>query len=84
MPIKLFIRVKERIKPDRCSHRITPTYIEITLVKEYEHGTPWHQLEPKEYSATSSIIRSSPPSTHPLSITNTSSIMNSLNRGNIY
>jgi len=81
MPIKLFIRVKERIKPDQCSHKITLTSIEITLIKESEHGILWNRLEPNEYSESRPTILSPPSSTFSLPITNTNSIMNNINRG---
>jgi len=81
MPIKLFVRVKERIKPDQCSHKVTPTFIDITLVKDSEHGILWHRLEPNEYSESRPSISSSPPSTLPLPITNTNFTMNNTNRG---
>jgi hypothetical protein len=82
-PIKLFVRVKERIKPDQCSFRVTSTFIEITLTKDNEHGIPWNRLEPNEYSESRPIAPSSPPSTLPLSITSSNSVMNNFNRGKI-
>jgi hypothetical protein len=75
-PIKLFVRVKERIKPDQSSHRVTPTFIEITLVKDYAYGKKWIRLEPDEYSAYRPLIPTLPPSTLPLPMTNTNSSIN--------
>jgi hypothetical protein len=82
LPIKLFVRVKERIKPDQSSHRVTPAFIEITLVKDYASGISWTRLEPNEYSEDRPLIPTLPPSTLPLPMTNTNSIINN-NRGKI-
>lgn len=60
--IKLFVRVKERIKPDQCLHKVTSTGIQITLIKENEHGLRWNRLEPNEFSELRSFVPSSPPS----------------------
>jgi hypothetical protein len=77
MPIKLFVRVKERIKPDQCTHTVTLPYIEITLIKENEHGFRWDRLEPNEYSESRPLI----PLTSPSKLPMTSSIINSHNKG---
>ena len=83
MPIKLFVRVKERIRPNRCTYITTPTYIEITLIKDAEFGDRWYRLEPNEYSESRPLIPTSTPSTSPLALTYTSSIINNNNKGEI-
>ncbi|CAF1633950.1 unnamed protein product [Adineta ricciae] len=65
--IKLFVRVKERIVPNKCSFKVTSTVIEILLTKEHTHGSRWGRLEPNEYSEslrplTQQISPSTPPS----------------------
>ncbi len=82
-PIKLFARVKERIKPDQCTYTVTATYIDIAIAKDYQYGLRWNRLEPNEYSESRPLIPTSPLSSHPLSITNTNSVMNNINRGEI-
>ncbi|CAF1053922.1 unnamed protein product [Adineta ricciae] len=49
--IKLFVRVKERIRPHRCTCVVTPICIEITLIKDNAYGMKWNQLEPNEFSS---------------------------------
>ncbi len=83
MQIKLFVRVKERIKSDQCSFIVTPMYIEIILIKDYQHGLRWNQLEPNEYSESRPNIQLSPTSMHPLSLTNTNLIKNTSNKGKL-
>ncbi len=61
-PIKLFVRVKERIKPDKCTFKITQTSMEIILVKDNPNGARWGRLEPSEYSESRPPIQQSPPS----------------------
>jgi hypothetical protein len=83
MPIKLFVRVKERIKPNQCSHIVTPSYIEIILVKENEYsGNRWNRLEPNEFSEHRPLLQPTSPSSHPLSTTNTHSLLPNPTRGN--
>ena len=84
MPIKLFVRVKERIKPDQCTHTVTSKSIKITLVKEYESSMRWNRLEPNEHSEFHPLQPTSPLSTYPSSTANLHSTMNNLNRGEIY
>ena len=47
--IKLFVRVKERIRPRRCTCVVTPICIEITLIEDNPYGSKWNQLEPNEF-----------------------------------
>ncbi|CAF2742050.1 unnamed protein product [Rotaria sp. Silwood2] len=77
MPIRLFVRVKQRVKPAQCTFVVTSTYIEIKLMKENDCGVRWNQLEPNEYSESRSMIHSSSLSTHPLLITNSNINRNS-------
>ena len=66
--IKLFVRVKERIVPTKCSHKTTPAMIEITLRKDNPSSAKWNRLEPIEYSefqsSKTNTILSTSPSTH--------------------
>ena len=82
MPIKLFVRVKERIKPSQCCYIVTQLHIEITLVKENINGNKWTRLEPNEFSEHRPLLQPTSPSSHPLSTINTSSLLPNLNRGN--
>jgi hypothetical protein len=66
-PIKLFVRVKERIIPNKCTYRITPKVIELTLVKDNPHSTKWGRLEPNEYSEPRPPLQQPTPSTPPSS-----------------
>jgi hypothetical protein len=63
-PIKLFVRVKERIIPDKCTFTTTPTLMEIKLFKENSTGARWGRLEPNEYTETRPPIQQSPPSSN--------------------
>jgi hypothetical protein len=65
--LKLFVRVKERIVPDRCSYRITQKSIEIILIKENPNSTKWGRLEPSEYSESRPPIQQTSPTTSPSS-----------------
>ncbi|CAF2238816.1 unnamed protein product [Rotaria magnacalcarata] len=56
--IKLFVRVKERIKPDECFSRNTAASIEVKLIKENQNGSRWNQLGPNEYSDAQQIAGS--------------------------
>jgi len=67
--IKLFVRVKERIIPNKCSYKITPTVIEIILVKDNPNTIKWGRLEPNEYSESRPFIQQTTPSTPPSSPT---------------
>lgn len=61
VPIRLFVRVKERIKTELCSYHVHMTYFEINLAKDSQLFSRWDRLEPNEYTETRSIISSSPP-----------------------
>ena len=78
--VKLFARTKDRINPDRCSHHITSTTLDITLVKENDHGARWNQLEPDDYSKPLTYQPITTPTT--VIVDTTSNIINS-NRGKI-
>ncbi|CAM4740025.1 unnamed protein product [Rotaria magnacalcarata] len=56
--IKLFVRVKERIKPGECFSRNTAASIEVKLIKENQNGSRWNQLGPNEYSDAQQIAGS--------------------------
>ncbi|UJR15384.1 hypothetical protein I4U23_002332 [Adineta vaga] len=71
--IKLFVRVKERIVSNKCSFKVTSTFIEIILVKEHPHGTKWSRLEPSEYSESRSLTQQTSPTTPPSSPVSSSS-----------
>ncbi|CAF0807692.1 unnamed protein product [Rotaria sordida] len=79
MPIKLFVRVKQRIKPAQCSYSVTSTHITINLIKENENGIRWYQLEPNEYCEPGSMIQSSSVPPHRLSAMNPMSTINNTN-----
>ncbi|UJR31273.1 hypothetical protein I4U23_018773 [Adineta vaga] len=80
---KLFVRVKERIKPEECTYAVTPTCIEITLTKDNEYGMKWYQLEPNEYSEVRPRLHLSPISTSPLRLTKTTPLKNDINKGKL-
>ena len=63
-PIKLFVRVKERIIPNKCTFKITSALMEIILVKENSTGARWGRLEPNEYTETRPPVQQSPPSSN--------------------
>ncbi|CAF1282003.1 unnamed protein product [Rotaria sordida] len=66
--IRLFVRVKERIIPHKCSSRITQTFIEIILIKDNPNSTTkWGRLEPNEYSESRPLIQQTSPNTPPSS-----------------
>jgi hypothetical protein len=77
-PIKLLVRVKERIIPAESTYSVTTTYISIIAIKDYKFHLLWKQIEANEYfeSRPSTI-------THPLSTNSTNLTMNTLNRGKI-
>ena len=79
-PIKVFVRVNDRIKAQQCSRAVTEGCIEITLVKDSEHGMAWKQLEPNAYSLTRPSIHLIPTSMHPLGLTKTNPIKNNLTK----
>ena len=81
MPIKLFVRVKERIIPNKCSYKITSAFIEFILVKDNPNGTKWGRLEPSEYSESRPTIQQTTPSTPPPSPTNINSTIVNSNKG---
>ncbi|CAF1580390.1 unnamed protein product [Rotaria magnacalcarata] len=70
--IRLFVRVKERIKPEKCSYRLTPTSIELKLCKDNPNSR-WGRLEPNEYSESRPVIQQVSPITPPSSPTSNSS-----------
>lgn len=78
--VKLFARVKDRIKPGLCSHNITSTTLDITLVKENDQSLSWIKLEPDEYSKPRTY---QPVSTPAATIIDTSSNIINPNRGKI-
>jgi hypothetical protein len=63
MHLKLFIRVKERIVPDRCTYNTTTACIELRLVKANTHSILWTRLEPNEYFEPVQALTSSSIST---------------------
>lgn len=71
--IKIFVRVKERIKPQQCYYQIKSLSIEIVLIKDNEFDVKWHQLQPNEYSESRILLQSSPQ----ISVTHT----NLINKG---
>ncbi|CAF3581966.1 unnamed protein product [Rotaria sp. Silwood1] len=66
-PIKLFVRVKERIIPEKCSSNITQAFIEIKLIKDNPNSTKWGRLEPNEYFESRPLIQQTSPTTPPSS-----------------
>ena len=80
MPIKLFVRVKERIIPEQCFTNVHTMSMDIHIVKENKCGIEWNQLEPNEYSAARPMLQSLSSPTSLLSITNRNPILSSLNR----
>lgn len=60
-PIKLFVRVKERIIPEKCTFKVTPTVLEITLMKDNPNSLKWGRLEPNEYTEPRPSIQQTPP-----------------------
>lgn len=62
--IRLFVRVKERIIPEKCTHKITATFLEIQLFKDNRNHAKWGRLEPNEYSESRPVVQqtTTPPS----------------------
>jgi hypothetical protein len=72
--IKVFARVKERIKPDLCATKTTGSVLEIIFVKENPNSMKWGRLEPSEYSEYCALKPPSSPSTPPPSPMSTPSV----------
>ncbi|CAF0984223.1 unnamed protein product [Adineta steineri] len=77
--IKLFVRVKERIIPTKCSFKITPTLIEILLAKDNPSSLKWGRLEPSEYSESRPLTQQTTPTTPPSSPISASSSSTNIN-----
>jgi len=50
--LNLIVRVKERIVPNHCEFRFTPSTIELTLVKEEPSSRFWGRIDAEEHSET--------------------------------
>lgn len=79
--LKLFVRVKERIVPSKCSHTVMQTKLEIKLVKEHPHGAKWGRLEPSEYSESRPATQLTAPTTPPSSPVSATSNQLASNKG---
>ena len=57
--IKLFVRVKERIIPQKSTYKLTSKFLEILLYKDNPNHTKWNRLEPNEYTEVRPTIQQS-------------------------